>query len=100
MEPDVYIIKNPSRPTTALAAWMGMARIGRNQLASMTNLSEAAVSAAMGGGGKTRKSTATLLSSATGLDMEVIRAGDVRSEWTFDKKLDGTVSVVIEEGEP
>jgi hypothetical protein len=93
MQPDTYQIRNPSRPTTALAAWCSLAQIGRNALASQARLSEGAVSSALKGDGGTRHGTALALSVATGLPAAVIEAAELRSEWTFHLGTDGTIKV-------
>ncbi len=92
MNPDIYKIRNNSHPTTALATWMSLAKLGRNDTAKLANVAAGTLSSAMRGG--VRMETAKLIAAAVKLDAEVIAAGQLKGEWTFNLTIDGAIEVI------
>ena len=92
MKPDIYKVRNNSHPTTALATWMSLAKLGRNDTAKRANVAAGTLSSAMRGG--VRMETARLIAKAVQLDAEVIAAGQLKGEWAFILRVDGAVEVV------
>lgn len=99
MKPDIYRIRNPASPTTALAAWMSFAGHSRNRLADATDVSRDTVGKAMAGFASEDESTLRPTSAkeiARYVHMEpiVVLAGEKRVEWTFRLHANGRVVVV------
>ena len=91
MEPDDYNLSS-AKPVTALAAWMTIANIRRNDLASDSNVSNPTVTAARQG--SVTRSSAALLSMSTGLPAETIAKGQAAIHWRFRLSADRTVEVL------
>jgi plasmid maintenance system antidote protein VapI len=92
MNPDKYTIRNPSHPSTALAAWMGMAKLTRKAVAKAAGIAENTMSSAMRG--SVRLTTATLIAEVVRLDAQIIADGQVRSEWSLNLRTDGVIEVL------
>ena len=92
MKPDIYRVRNNSHPATALAAWMSLAKLGRNSTAKLAKVAENTLSSAMRGG--VRLATARMISDVVRLDAQIIAMGELRGEWTFNLGTDGTIEVM------
>lgn len=92
MKPDIYRVRNNSHPTTALATWMSLAKLGRNSTAKLAQVAENTLSSAMRG--SVRLASARMISDVVCIDAQVIADGELRGEWTFNLTTDGTIEVM------
>lgn len=96
MEPDTYTVTNTARPFTALRAWITLVNKSVARVARTAGVSEGTVQKALGGAVgtfKLSKPSATMLSSQTGLSLDVLTAGELRRSWTLIFAADGGVTI-------
>ena len=92
MRADKYSINNPSKMTTALAAWMSLASLGRNATAKRAKVAEPTMTSAMNG--SVRLSTAKMIAEVVRIDADIICAGELRASWEFSLRTDGIIEVL------
>ena len=92
MEPDRYEMKNPAEARTALAVWMQFGKRSRASVAKSAGVAEATVGKAMAGE-KINAGSATAIAMAVHMDVDIIRAGELRHAWEFELNVSGQVCV-------